>query len=553
MIGVHLRHRTTGLSARWHIPALIALCGLLYFTNLAAYPLFDEDEPRFAAAAREMIELRDFVTPHFNYQWRLNKPVFFYWCEIACYKVFGIGELAPRLPSAIFMSLVILITYLMCRAILGARAGLASAVALAIPLQIVVLGRAAVVDATLMFFITACVFSFFLGFTGHRGWYFAAYAAAGLAALTKGPIGLAIPGAAILPFLIHVRGLRKWLREGHVLPGLALFLLIVLPWYIAEIRATQGVYVKAFLIGENVGRYTKTVGHHVFGVWFYIAAVLVGFFPASCLLIPAAACVRIRKTREMDTAAQFRLLCAWWAVTTVGAFSLSATQLPHYVAPSYPAMAALVGAFLAEPSAWRTRCGRLMKISTAMIVLLAAVFAAVFAVLPRVAEAKREYLVAPGQKLDLGWSPTVLAAIFGVMAVAFLVMMLARRRSQAISMLAVGMIAADMVVITGLAPMIGRLMSEPPRDLARKAAAIVGRQGEIIAYDAKSSNLVFYAQRRIHYLDKEQTAELARRLKRAEGPRRVAVITKARLLTSERFAGLNVVSRRGIYVLLADR
>ena len=40
-----------------------------------------------------------------------------------------------------------------------------------------------------------------------------------------------------------------------------------------------------------------------------------------------------------------------WAIVTLGAFSLSKTQLPHYVVPVVPPLAILVGAYLAERSA----------------------------------------------------------------------------------------------------------------------------------------------------------------------------------------------------------
>lgn len=552
--------------SRRYVWALMLLCGVLYFYGLGAYPLFDEDEPRFAEAGREMIQLHDYITPHFNGEWRLQKPILFYWFEIAAYRVFGVGEFGARFWSAVFMTGLVLMTYAACRSVLGARAGILSAVALATALHIVALGRAAVTDGMLCFFVGACVFCFFLGFRGRRGWYFACYAAAALAALTKGPVGVAIPGAAILPFLIHVRGFRKWLREGYVLPGLALFALMVLPWYWAEVRATNGLYIKSFLFGENLGRYTETIGGHNAGLWFYPAVILVLFFPWSPFLLPAAGRVPTKHAAQSDGAGQFRLLCVWWVVTTVSAFSISATKLPHYVAPAYPAIAALVGAYFGEPSAYRSRHGALAGIAAALLVAVSAVLALVFgllayltsatperlagtgiAFLPKMAEGIREALVMPGESVNLGWSPWALAALFAAMGLAFVVISMLRKRSFAFTALAVGMVLVDLVVIAGFAPVAARYYSGPPSELARQAAAYAGGKAAIVAYDWKSSNLIFYAARPITRLDKGQTAELAD-LMRSAGS--LAVLTKAENASPGAFPGFETIARRGRYLLL---
>src|SRR3970282_2309343 len=83
---------------RW----VVALCcAALLFIGLARLPLLDPDEGRYARTAQEMIERDDFIVPHFDGEPRLQKPVLFYWLEIASFGVFGFTESAARLPSAI--------------------------------------------------------------------------------------------------------------------------------------------------------------------------------------------------------------------------------------------------------------------------------------------------------------------------------------------------------------------------------------------------------------------------------------------------------------------
>ena len=38
-----------------------------------------------------MIESGDWVTPHYNYEFRFQKPILYYWLVSATYRVWGIG------------------------------------------------------------------------------------------------------------------------------------------------------------------------------------------------------------------------------------------------------------------------------------------------------------------------------------------------------------------------------------------------------------------------------------------------------------------------------
>ena len=69
--------------------------------GVAQGPLWDEDEPRFAAIARTMVETGDWVVPVFNDTLAVDKPVLMHWCMAACMSIFGTNEFAARLPSMI--------------------------------------------------------------------------------------------------------------------------------------------------------------------------------------------------------------------------------------------------------------------------------------------------------------------------------------------------------------------------------------------------------------------------------------------------------------------
>lgn len=64
-------------------------------------PLWDEDEPRFAAIARAMVESGDWVVPIYNDTLAVDKPVLMHWCMAICFALFGTSEIAARLPAAL--------------------------------------------------------------------------------------------------------------------------------------------------------------------------------------------------------------------------------------------------------------------------------------------------------------------------------------------------------------------------------------------------------------------------------------------------------------------
>ena len=71
---------------------LIGLCALTFFVGLGRPPITDSDEAFYAESAREMVESGDWITPHFNYVPRFEKPILYYWLAAGAYLVAGVGE-----------------------------------------------------------------------------------------------------------------------------------------------------------------------------------------------------------------------------------------------------------------------------------------------------------------------------------------------------------------------------------------------------------------------------------------------------------------------------
>ena len=83
------------------LAVLLGAAIIPYFLNLGVSSIWDANEAFYAQTPREMIEAGDYVTPSFNFQLRMNKPVLSYWNVAASYHLFGISEWSERLPIAI--------------------------------------------------------------------------------------------------------------------------------------------------------------------------------------------------------------------------------------------------------------------------------------------------------------------------------------------------------------------------------------------------------------------------------------------------------------------
>lgn len=339
---------------------LLVLAAIPYLVNLGVSSIWDANEAFYAQTPREMIDAGDYVTPSFNFQLRMNKPVLSYWNVAASYRLFGVSEWSERLPIALG-GLAIVATALGLGGLLGGTtAGLLAGLVLATSPRLLLLARRIIIDVHITMWLGIILLCFALAETRppRRRLYLALmYVAAGLGVLTKGPVAVFIPAVVFFIYLASQKRLGD-LRRMMLPAGAVISLVIVVPWYYLVYREHGWEYIGAFIFGENLGRYAEAVGDQSRGVLFYVPVMLADLFPWS-LLSPVAIWWAVHERRDDRIA---RLLVIW-IVTVVVFFSMSGTKEDLYILPIVAAEAALIGAMLAaaidglpsaRPAAWFT-------------------------------------------------------------------------------------------------------------------------------------------------------------------------------------------------------
>lgn len=345
--------KTSLTHPQWVLIVILAFAATPYVIRLGASSLWDSNEAFYAETPREMIESHDYINPTFNFRPRLNKPPVSYWLVVPFYESLGVSEAAERLAIVFGAMIMIVTAYGLGRLAFSVEAGLLAAIGLAAAPRFLMFSRRIMIDVYLAMFMTLALLMFILAEKrpGRRRLFLILmYAFIGLGVITKGPVAVALPVAALVIYLSVYRQFNR-LRELMLPTGFFIVAAIVLPWYLAIYYQHGWTHIEAFILKDNLSRYTQQVWGPRRGFFFYMPVMFGDFFPWSLFLIPCLLFAARRLWAGKDPpASQPRpaVLLAIWMIVIVVFFSLSKSKEDLYILPIYPAAAALVGGALAS-------------------------------------------------------------------------------------------------------------------------------------------------------------------------------------------------------------
>jgi 4-amino-4-deoxy-L-arabinose transferase-like glycosyltransferase len=328
----------------WLMLALVSLA--LFLPGFASLPPTDRDESRYVVTSHRMVDTGDIVDLRFQDQPRYLQPAGIYWAQAASASVFGRDAIwAYRIPSLLGALFAVLMTGWLGVYFFGRRAGIAAALLLAACFSLNFEARIAKIDAVLLASITAAQLALMRAYVEPKvgRWTSAAFwAALGVGLLVKGPLVILVSGTTIAALVIWDRKAR-WLLNLRPQWGPLLTLAIALPWFIAIGVITDGAFYKRSLMRNFLGKVGTSEQGHKGPFGYHLALFIAAMWPASLLALRAVGFA----WRERATPAIRFLLC--WLIPSWIVFEFVATKLPHYVLPTYPAIALIAGAALFAP------------------------------------------------------------------------------------------------------------------------------------------------------------------------------------------------------------
>ncbi len=318
---------------------------------MGQFGLIGADEPRYAQVAREMLERHDWITPVLGGHAWLEKPPLYYWQAMLAYSLFGVSDVAARIPAAIDATLLVIAVYLFFRKF---RRGVEADAALITASCAGVIGyaHAASMDMALAATFSMGMLAWWAWREGGKRFYLALfYACMALGMLSKGPVAPFLGAAVIVLFAVGAREFR-WVLRTLWLPGIVLFCALALPWYVAvQMRNPQ--FFREFILQHNLARFSSDLYHHRQPFWYYLPVMALALVPWTVFIIAAfVESLRVwwaeRKSVsvEPDLELQFRVFVCCWLVAPVAFFSISQSKLPGYILPAIPAGAVLLADYL---------------------------------------------------------------------------------------------------------------------------------------------------------------------------------------------------------------
>jgi 4-amino-4-deoxy-L-arabinose transferase-like glycosyltransferase len=313
-----------------------------------------------------------------------------------------------------------------------------------------------------------------------RLWLAAMYTAIGLGVLTKGPVALVFPAAAIGLWLLVERRFPD-ITKLWIIPGALIVVAINVPWW-AAIYAQHGPDpIKAFWLGENFGRYTESMQPGERDIFFYVPVVIGDLFPWSLFVLAGLLSGAVAFWRRSPSFAIRRFLTIW-VVVIVGVFSFSETKQDLYVFPIVPALAALAAEVILTGLERGAGSVRAMLAGTCLMLFVAGLgLARLFGVL-----AAGRYII--------GATEMAAALILGSLVMA--VFVLRKRTAAAVLALAASLVLANYAFVLMALPAVEEFKPVAPMVRTIQARTQPGQAPPVVAhYITSLPSFVYYLDR----------------------------------------------------------
>ncbi|MGH7823657.1 MAG: ArnT family glycosyltransferase [Candidatus Binatia bacterium] len=323
---------------------LCILAALLYFPALGGRDFWAPVEPRYAEIARVMFAKGEWIVPTVNGDLYTDKPILYFWLVLIVSKIVGaVNEWTVRLPPALVGMGFVFTTYLIGRDFFSPRIGLIAAAVLATTVRVIWEARWAHVDMVFCFLFALSIYfgARSLLRKGSSNEILYSYVFMALATLSKGLIGIVLPGLIFVSFMV---ARRDWglLADLRLPLGVSIFLLVAAPWFVLVNSATEGQWLSDFIYVHHLQRYSAGSGHRQ-PFYYYFKTLPVDFLPWTIFAVSALMSYWPYRNLWRQPV---NLLFVLWFFTIFLFFSVSDTKHDLYLLPVFPAIAIFVANYI---------------------------------------------------------------------------------------------------------------------------------------------------------------------------------------------------------------
>lgn len=329
--------------------ALASAFSVLRLWAVFAVPFTDSTEARYAEMARKMVETGNWLIPQFDYGvpfW--GKPPLHTWLSAAGMQVFGLTEAAARLPILLTALALLFLIWAWVRDTVGTNTALVATVVLATMAMFFGASAFVMTDMPMTLGTTLVMIGFWrAAINSDSHWGYAVFLGLAIGMLAKGPVAVVL---CAIPVTLWLMVTWNWgvLRRLPWTGGMALLMVLIVPWYLAAEIATPG-FLHYFLIGEHVQRFLTPgwqgdlygSGHQeaMGTIWLFwlMAALPWSLIPAVLLARPTRLAGAFRQDRS-----GWLVYLLLWSLSPLMLFTPASNILAAYVLPGLPAAAILL-------------------------------------------------------------------------------------------------------------------------------------------------------------------------------------------------------------------
>lgn len=452
-------------------PIKLGLISVWLFVCATVRFLSIPDEGRYADISRHMFESGDWLVPRLDSLPFIHKPPMLHWLSSIAMHIFGVHVWVVRLVPVLAASLLLIGTYLFVRKYLSQKIAELSILMMATNLLFFGSSQYVNHDLLLATGITLSVFCLVdFSLCNRKAMLFLAYFFAASAFLTKGLIGILIPGMILLPWLLYTRQYKR--IQAFFNPFALLFLAaLILPW-LYQMQQIYPDFLHYFFIDQQFNRFHSNQFNNKQSWFFYLVILLVSLLPWLLTLRWTGLRTMLHQQR-LNPVGQ---LLIWWLVSVVIFFSIPPSKLAGYILPALTPLIILCAVAFEKSTLNTQQLTRMQKYAPAAFVcLLGFVLAATLYFIPL------DFNLSSVQK----WQITLMAALLVYSPLLFLQLLHRHKLEYA------HYVAACLIVLCSVVPFATRIFDIKNNHDQINFTAYIHPNTKVVFYDRYYYDLPF--------------------------------------------------------------